>query len=110
MCIRDRVWDTASFENEAVPVRIDLEKLFETDYQSGKYVPGSGAVFGVFTAEEMRGSGKAGEKFDAQNIPADTMVGLMSVEGGQASITAVSYTHLVFFEDIILFYHKNPRN
>lgn len=81
------VWDTASFENEAVPVRIDLEKLLETDYQSGKYVPGSGAVFGVFTAEEMRGSGKAGERFDTQNIPADTMVGLMSVEDGQASIT-----------------------
>jgi len=81
------IWDTAAFENEAVSVRIDLEKLFETGYQSGVYGPGSGAVFGIFTAEEMKGSGKGIEKTDVVKIPADTLVGRMSVTDGKACVT-----------------------
>ncbi|WP_251615846.1 SpaA isopeptide-forming pilin-related protein [Senimuribacter intestinalis] len=66
------VWDTATYENEAVTVQIDLEKLFETSYQSGTYQKGSGAVFGIYTAEHM-------------GIAPDTLVGKMVVTDGQAS-------------------------
>lgn len=81
------IWDSETFQNEAVSVKIDLEKLFETDYQSGRYQPGSGAVFGIFTAEEMKGSGAGDEKTDAVKISADTMVGQMTVTDGKASVT-----------------------
>lgn len=81
------IWDSKTFQNEAVSVKIDLEKLFETGYQSGLYRVGSGAVFGIFTAEEMKGSGAVSEKADTVKIPADTMVGHMEVTDGKASAT-----------------------
>ena len=47
------VWDEVSAENNWVMVEIDLGKTFETAYQSGVFVPGSGAVFGLYTAEDF---------------------------------------------------------
>ncbi|MEY8369881.1 prealbumin-like fold domain-containing protein [Anaerovoracaceae bacterium 42-11] len=47
------IWDEAELSNQAVPVKIDLEKLFETAYESGQYQPGSGAFFGIFSGEEI---------------------------------------------------------
>ena len=62
------VWDSVTFENEAVPVELELEKVFEIRHQSGKYSPGDGAVFGIFNAEEIvfRTEGKE------NLLPADT--------------------------------------
>ena len=81
------VWDTATYENEAVSVKIDLEKLFETAYESNKYEPGSGAVFGIYTAEAIKGSTTSDKKVDKKGVPADTLVGRMVVSNGQASTT-----------------------
>lgn len=79
------IWDTASYENEAVSVKIDLEKLFETSYESKKYEAGSGAVFGIYTAEEIKAVTDTEKKVDKKNIPADTLVGKMVVENGHAA-------------------------
>lgn len=84
------LWDSVRFDNEAVSVRIDLEKLFEKAYGSGEYEPGSGAVFGIYTAEAIRGADAAGNQAAGQpayrqEIPADTLVGRMAVTDGQAS-------------------------
>ncbi len=81
------VWDTAKYENEAVSVKIDLEKLFETAYESKKYEAGSGAVFGIYTAEEITGTVETEKKVDKKTIPADTLVGKMVVENGHAAST-----------------------
>lgn len=81
------VWDTGRYENDAVSVKIDLEKLFETKYESGEYVPGSGAVFGIYTAEEIRGTTDSDKETDKKAIPADTLVGRMVVENGKAAAT-----------------------
>lgn len=81
------VWDTGVYENDAVSVKIDLEKLFETKYESGEYVPGDGAVFGIYTGEEIRGTTKSDKKVDRKAIPADTLVGKMVVSGGHATAT-----------------------
>lgn len=81
------VWDTGVYENEAVKVKIGLEKLFETAYESGEYVPGSGAVFGIYTAEEIKGTTDSEKKVDKKTLPADTLVGRMVVENGHAAVT-----------------------
>lgn len=81
------VWDTGKYENDAVSVKIDLEKLFETKYESGEYVPGSGAVFGIYTAEEIKGTTDSEKKVDKKTLPADTLVGRMVVENGHAAVT-----------------------
>lgn len=81
------VWDTANYENEAVQVKINLEKLFETKYESGDYKPGSGAVFGIYTAEEITGSVNSDKPVDKKTLPADTLVDKMPVKDGKASIT-----------------------
>lgn len=81
------VWDTAKYENEAVSVKIDLEKLFETAYESKKYEAGSGAVFGIYTAEPIKGTVDSEKKIDKKTIPADTLVGKMVVENGHAAAT-----------------------
>lgn len=81
------VWDTAYYENEAVSVKIDLEKLFETAYESKDYKPGSGAVFGIYTAEAIKGNTVSDKKVDKKEVPADTLVGKMVVSDGHASTT-----------------------
>lgn len=79
------IWNTATFENQAVDVKIDLEKLFETAYESKEYQTGNGAVFGIYTAEAIAGSTTGDKKVDKKSIPADTLVGRMVVSNGQAS-------------------------
>ena len=79
------VWDTVTFDNDAVSVKIDLEKLFETAYESNKYATGSGAVFGIYTAEKITATADTEKQIDKKTIPADTLVGTMTVDNGQAS-------------------------
>ncbi len=48
---------------------------------------GSGAVFGIYTAEEIKGTTATEKKVDQKTIPADTLVGKMAVENGHAAAT-----------------------
>ena len=82
------IWASESFENQAVSVRIDLEKLFETGYGTGQYGPGNGAVFGIFTAENIEGTAKSpsDQEIEEKILPKDSPVGSMTVVEGQASV------------------------
>ena len=69
------IWDEATLDNEAVSVKIDLQKLLETGYESGKYQPGGGAVFGVFTADMIEAVTKTDKEITTKRIDADSLVG-----------------------------------
>lgn len=47
------VWETKTIKNEAVSVEIELEKVFETAYESGVFNPSDGAKFGIYTNEKI---------------------------------------------------------
>ena len=47
------VWEKLELLNEKTSVEIDLEKGFETAYQSKTYTKGGGAVFGLYAGEEF---------------------------------------------------------
>lgn len=47
------VWETKTIKNEAVSVEIELEKVFETAYESGLFNPSDGAKFGIYTNEKI---------------------------------------------------------
>lgn len=83
------VWNEADFDNEAVSVKIDLTKLLETGYNTKNYEPGGGAVFGVFTGEEITATTKTDKKIDRKSIEADTLVGTITVrEDGSGTTVA----------------------
>lgn len=67
------VWDTAVFENRAVPVELELKKVFETGYQTEQYMPGDGAVFGIFNMEEIRYTEDGEEKILESGTCLDTV-------------------------------------
>ena len=47
------VWGKVSATNKVVPVEIEIKKAFETNYQSGEFVAGDGAVFGIYTGQNF---------------------------------------------------------
>ncbi len=72
------IWDEATLDNAAVSVKIDLSKLFETAYKSKEYQPGGGAVFGIFSAEEITAKTKTEKKIDTKKIGSDSLVGTIT--------------------------------
>ena len=54
------VWKGFNLRNEYFTVEIDMEKVFETAYESKNYVGAGGAVFGLYNAEILSGAGRAG--------------------------------------------------
>lgn len=82
------IWDEATLDNEAVSVKIDLQKLLETGYESGKYQPGGGAVFGVFTADMIEAVTKTDKEITTKRIDADSLVGtIMIMPNGNGTTT-----------------------
>lgn len=78
------VWSLLTLTNKRVEVELDLEKVFETYYESGQFTPGSGATFGVYTAEDITANGTAGEGI-IKMVPKDTLVGSVTFdENGKA--------------------------
>lgn len=47
------VWAETSADNKFVTTEIELFKVLETAYQSGQFVPGSGAVFGLYADDKL---------------------------------------------------------
>ena len=47
------VWQAVKAKNEYVRVEIDLSKVFETGYNTDVYIPGGGAVFGIYNADPI---------------------------------------------------------
>lgn len=81
------IWDTAHYDNEAVAVRVELKKIFETAYESGVYEKGDGAVFGIFTAEEIKPAVVSEKKAEKTVLSADSLVEILQVKDGQAIST-----------------------
>ena len=54
------VWKEFDLRNEPFTVEIDLEKVFETAYESKTYTAAGGAVFGLYNAETLSGIGGSG--------------------------------------------------
>lgn len=78
------VWSLLTLTNNRVEVELDMEKVFETYYESGQYVPGSGATFGIYTAEDITGAGSS-EAGVLTLVPKDTLVGTVNFdENGKA--------------------------
>lgn len=73
------IWKLKNFLNRSVTVEIELQKVFETAYNSGEYVPAGGAVFGLYSGEKIS-AGSESEKY-AKVISADTLVDVIEVDG-----------------------------
>ena len=48
------VWAGANLENRFFTAEIDLEKVFETAFESGQYAESGGAAFGLYNAKELK--------------------------------------------------------
>ncbi|MEG2529989.1 MAG: prealbumin-like fold domain-containing protein, partial [Anaerovoracaceae bacterium] len=81
------IWDKATFDNEAVSVKIDLTKLYETGYMTKAYEPGSGAVFGVYSAEKITANTTTDKRIDKKTIKADTLVGIITTRNDGTGTT-----------------------
>ena len=49
------VWESTFAENKMAAMQLNVKKVFQESVKSGVYVPKAGAVFGVFTNEEISG-------------------------------------------------------
>jgi len=73
------VFRKISAENQAVPVELDLKKVFETGYQTGDFRPGGGALFGIYNGQVLQAEGI--------NLEAGTLLDVVSA-GGDGRILA----------------------
>ncbi len=83
------VWETMRASNEHFRVEIDLSKAFETAYESGSFTPGSGAVFGLYNADDIPYSYYAetaeGKALRRGVLPKDTLLDAIATgEDGRA--------------------------
>ena len=81
------VWAGANLENRFFTAEIDLEKVFETAFESGQYAESGGATFGLYTADEIN-SGKEDTAGVKGSIPANTLIDVIKVDAkGKALFT-----------------------
>lgn len=93
------VWEGVSTDNEHVYVEIDIEKRFETAWQSDQYEAGRSAVFGVYTSEKIGNiyepdtlvgviaTDKAGKGLKRIKLPAGYMYYVREIEAPDQYIT-----------------------
>ena len=84
------VWRNLDFENDRVKLKVSLEKMFETSYDSGIYVNKEGAVFGLFADETITATtSTADPEWVTDSIEAGYLMGLMTVgpDGKAVEIT-----------------------
>ena len=72
------VWETRTIKNEAVSVEIDLEKVFETAYESGVFNPSDGAKFGIYTSEKI--SAEKDKTGLSKTAEKDTLIDVFEVD------------------------------
>ncbi len=70
------VWKGFNLKNESFTVEIDLEKVFETAYESDVYAAAGGAVFGLYNAEILSGAGESGLE---AVVPKETLLDVITV-------------------------------
>ena len=81
------IWGKTVVRNEAVSVEIDLEKVFETAYESGVFYPSDGAKFGVYTGEKISAMNPAGNL--KKSAEKGTLIDIFEVDGKGKSVSKV---------------------
>ena len=81
------IWETKTIKNEAVSVEIDLEKVFETAYESGVFYPSDGAKFGVYTGEKISAMNPAGNL--KKSAEKGTLIDIFEVDSKGKSVSKV---------------------
>ncbi len=71
------IWKLKNFMNRAVSVEVELQKVFETAYESGEYVPAGGAVFGLYSGEKLSAAENSANY--ESTIGADTLIDVIKV-------------------------------
>ena len=72
------VWKILNLTNKRYEVEIDLSKVFETAYQSGSYLPGDGATFGIFAGEDINAKGSLTGL--TKTAKKDSLIGSLAVD------------------------------
>ena len=72
------VWKILSLTNKRYEVEIDLSKVFETAYQSGSYLSGAGATFGIFAGEDIKA--KQSLTGLTKTAKKDSLIGTLAVD------------------------------
>ena len=77
------VWDSIKARNDYVNVELDLSKVFETGHDTKQYLPGGGAVFGIYNAAPIHYGNTA--------LQQDSLIDILSVnDSGKAhSLTKI---------------------
>ena len=81
------IWGKTVVRNEAVSVEIDLEKVFETAYESGVFYPSDGAKFGVYTGEKISAMNPAGNL--KKSAEKGTLIDIFEVDSKGKSVSKV---------------------
>ena len=81
------IWGETTVRNQAVSVEIDLEKVFETAYESGVFYPSDGAKFGVYTNEKISAMNPVGSL--KKSAEKGTLVDVFEVDGKGKSTSKV---------------------
>lgn len=83
------VWKLVKSQNEYVKVELDVSKVFETGYETGQYVPGEGAVFGIYNADPVA-YGKA-------TLPADRLIDTLTVDSSGKALSQTKIPAGVYY-------------
>lgn len=83
------VWDNLKARNTSVKVELDLSKVFETGYQTGTYSPGSGAVFGLYNAEQIT--------YGKEKLAADTLMDVLEVNAEGKALAEVKLPSGIYY-------------
>lgn len=81
------IWGKTVVRNEAVSVEIDIEKVFETAYESGVFYPSDGAKFGVYTGEKISAMNPAGNL--KKSAEKGTLIDIFEVDSKGKSVSKV---------------------
>ena len=75
------IWKNLNLKNSYFTVEIDLEKVFETAFESGEYTPGSGAAFGIYNTNDI----PAGEK----TLKAGSLMDVVKVDDSGKALSKI---------------------
>lgn len=83
------VWKAVKAKNEYVSVEIDLSKVFETGCNTDAYIPGGGAVFGVYNANPIF--------YGKETLKADTLVDTLKVRDDGKALSKTKLPQGVYY-------------
>lgn len=88
------VWENLALTNTHYMTEIELEKVFETAYESKTYEKGSGAVFGLYAGERLTGTG--GTEISA-SIEAGSLIDVITPDDNGRAKAAVKLPEGIYY-------------